>query len=176
MSRCRGTLLLVLCLASCAQTPQAEQIIEGPAIDVEKDLKPGMQREAVALLLGAPDRDEVPSRYEPHVIREWDYKTLGLHLCFHETKGLGYVSVDRRWVKAVHGYRYGDVLKPGEVDLEKESVLSHFKTDRWSDAYFFFDVVEVEQDGRKQKVAKVRSIVLEDEEIYGSWMPTIKFK
>jgi hypothetical protein len=165
-----------LCLAGCARTPQAEQIIEGPAIDVEKDLKPGMQPEAVALLLGAPDRDQVPSSYEPPVIREWDYTTLHLHLRFHQTKGLGYVSVGRRWVKAVHGYRYGDVLKPGEVDLDKQSVLSNFKTDRWSDAYFFFDTVEVEQDGRKQRVAKVRSIVLEDKEIYGSWMPTIRLK
>jgi hypothetical protein len=168
--------VLVLCLAGCARAPEAEQIIEGPAIDVEKDLKPGMKPEKVALLLGRPDRDEVPSSYKPPVIREWEYKTLHLHLRFHESKGLGYVSVGRRWVKEVHGYRYGDILKLGEVDFEKESVLSHFKSDHWPDAYFFFDKVEVEQDGRKQRATKVRSIVLEDKEIYGSWMPTIQFK
>jgi hypothetical protein len=176
MSKRYIPLLLVLCLAGCAGIPEAEQIIEGPAIDIENGLRPGMQPQEVRKLLGEPDTDEVPSTYNPPVIREFHYHAIRLNLRFHTTKGLGYVEIGRRWVKAVYGYRYGDLLEPGHVDFGTSTVLSHFKTPHWSDAFFFYDKEEVEQAGRKVTVARVRSIVLEDKEIYGSWLPSIKFK
>jgi hypothetical protein len=171
-------LALPLCLlgAGCRGVDERERTIAGPGIDIEKDLKPGMAPEEVFKLLGKPDRDTVLANYEPPVIREINYDAVRLRLRFHTTKGLGHVEIEQRWSRAVYGYRYGDVLKPGEVDFETKSVLSHFNAEGWPDAYFCFDKVEVERDGPKQAVAKVKSIVLEDQEIYGSWLPIIRFK
>jgi hypothetical protein len=150
---------------------------EGPAIDVETDLKPGMSPEAVFALLGKPDEDETPKTYDPPVIREVRYNKYGLALDFHTKEGLGLISIQRRWTnKPVHGFRVGDRLNRDEFDYEKESIAVDFESKTWPEARLYHTSDGVEPDAQNRKGAKITSIQFRDDDIHGTWVPQIQFK
>ena len=47
----------------------------------------------------------------------------------------------------------------------------HFESATWPEASLYVDEVEVEQNGQKTTGGKIRSIMLMDESIHGTWMP-----
>jgi hypothetical protein len=175
-TRALRTQFFILCLLACGCGKDTSPV-DGPGIDIETELKPGMAPEAVFNLLGKPDSDETPQDYDPPVIREVKYEKLGLSLNFHTSKGLGKIWIDRRWNNTpVHGYRKDDILPPGEWDYEKEGLAVHIKSEVWSTASLYFDKVEVEQGGQKMTGGKVRAIMLMDDKIHGVWWPRFGVK
>jgi hypothetical protein len=162
-----GAFMAVLFLSSgCEMSPaDREDEITAPLRDVEGELRPGLSPQAVQNLLGSPEEDFLDGDKYPPVIRVLNYDALGLYLQFHPTKGLGYVSIRRRWNKPIHGLRYGDRLDP--EGFSGKSGVKAFRSTTWPSAFFFFD-----SEGDH---VKVRTIVLQDRTFYGKWSTTIKF-
>jgi hypothetical protein len=136
-----------------------------------------MSPDAVFALLGKPDKDETPTNYNPPVIRNVKYKKIGLALHFHTTKGLGLISIQRRWTdRPVHGFRVGDRLDRDEFDYEKQIIAVDFKSSTWPIARLYHTSVDVEPDAQNRKGAKITSIQFEDDDIHGMWLPHITGK
>jgi hypothetical protein len=162
-----GACVAVLFLSSgCELSPaDREDEVLAPLRNVEEELRPGLSPQAVQKLLGPPDGDFLDADNNSPVIRVLNYDALGLYLQFHPAKGLGYVSIRRRWNKSIQGLRYGDRLDP--QGFPGKSGVKAFRSTTWPSAFFFFD-------GEGDHV-KVRTIVLQDRTFYGKWSTTIKF-
>jgi hypothetical protein len=175
MNRYFTTGLVFSCLLACG-CGKGNAPIDGPAIDLETALKPGMSPDEVFNLLGKPDRDEVPESYRPQVVREVEYDTLGLSLYFHTEKGLGKIWLSRRWnLKGIQGYRNGDLLMPGDLDFgqSEHQLAVHFQSSIWPEGLLYLDEVELERDGKKLIGGKIRGITLIDSRIHGTWIPRL---
>ncbi len=167
-SRCAAAACVAVLFLSggCELSPaDREDEIPAPLRDVERQLRPGLSPEAVQKLLGTPEADFLDPDDDSPVIRVLNYDALGLYLQFHARRGLGYVSIRRRWSKPVQGLRYGDRLDPSE--FSGKSGVKAFRSTTWPAAFFFFN----SEGGH----VKVRTIVLSDRTIYGKWSTTIKF-
>jgi len=162
--------LAALCAAGCGGEPKE---VQAPPISVEDDLKPGMKPEEVIPLLGKPDEDVIDPAYKPPVIREFSYRKYGLCLRFHTEKGLGYVEIHKRWDKPVMGVRYDDVVPASKI--VKDEKFDNLKSRTWPRAYFI-DFHADPPSGQTGEFRKVGAIVVEDEEIYGNWTPSIRIK
>ena len=145
--------------------------VDGPTIDVETQLKPRMSPEDVIALLGKPDRDERPKEYPDQEIRAIDYDAYGLELQFHVHRGLGKINVLRRWNnKPVHGYRLGDVIKPGELGWDGKYFCVHFTSETWGEASVYVD----DEHDRNGTPGRIRQITLHDQKTVGIYFPRLK--
>jgi len=168
VSLCAAAACVAVLFLSCGcelSPADREDEVPAPLRDVEGELRPGLSPQAVQKLLGTPEGDFLDADNGPPVIRVLNYDALGLYLQFHPAKGLGYVSIRRRWNKPIQGLRYGDRLEP--LGFPGKSGVKAFRSTTWPSAFFFFD--------SEGDYVKVRTIVLQDRTFYGKWSTTIKF-
>jgi hypothetical protein len=168
MVTAKVTLTALFFISGCRQ---GQQEVAPPPIDVENSLRPGMSPAEVERLLGKPDRRTDYNARDKLVLQSWEYRSWGLRLTFHVEKGLGSIAIEKRWSRAVHGFKRDDPLENLAKGADGRSPLElPIQNGHWPRAYCQVLCFSTEQHGQPTEACKVGDIVFKDDNILGRWL------